>query len=243
MEDRVEIGHDVPVLRDYAFVADGFRGALVGPGGEYVWLCFPAWHDPAVFGQLIGSGGAYVVRPRQRYVWGGYYEEGSLIWHSRWVTNGGIVECREALALPADPDRVVVLRQLVGFGGRRRRRHRRGCALRLRSLAPQPVEEGGGRRIVDGIQRCRARPLGRRGGCGGGRDRRRLLLDPVGPRRRGRSVRPRARAGHHGLDRAAARRGIVVGRNFPELEDARSPARSTCRGSATSGSRLPSCTA
>ncbi len=117
MEDGAERVGTMPVLREYAFIADGWRGALVGPGGEQVWLCFPTWHDPAVFGQLIGAGGAYVVRPSERFVWGGYYEEGSLIWRSRWVTNSGIVECREALALPADPHRAIVLRQLIGLAG------------------------------------------------------------------------------------------------------------------------------
>ena len=27
------------VLRDYALIADGKRGALVGPRGDIVWLC------------------------------------------------------------------------------------------------------------------------------------------------------------------------------------------------------------
>jgi hypothetical protein len=39
-------------------------------------------------------------RPESRFVWGGYYEEGSLIWRSRWVTDEGVIECREALAFP-----------------------------------------------------------------------------------------------------------------------------------------------
>ncbi len=117
MDDGAAVDRAMPVLRDYAFIADGWRGVVVGPGGEHVWLCFPSWHDPAVLGQLIGSGGTYVVRPRERFVWGGYYEEGSLIWRSRWVTNDGIVECREAMALPSGPNGAVVLRRLVGVAG------------------------------------------------------------------------------------------------------------------------------
>jgi len=106
------------VLRDYAFIADGERGALVGPEGDLAWMCFPMWHSDGVFSELIGGDGTYAVRPRGRYVWGGYYERGSLIWRSRWVTGDGIVECREALALPARPDRAVVLRRIEVVAGR-----------------------------------------------------------------------------------------------------------------------------
>ena len=30
------------VLREYALLADGERGALVGPRGDVAWLCAPA---------------------------------------------------------------------------------------------------------------------------------------------------------------------------------------------------------
>jgi GH15 family glucan-1,4-alpha-glucosidase len=100
-------------LRDYALIADGERGALVGPHGEFPWMCAPRWDSGAVFAQLIGGSGVYAVTPAGRYVWGGYYEPGTLIWRSRWVTGDGVVECREALAFPGDPDRAVVLRRIV----------------------------------------------------------------------------------------------------------------------------------
>jgi hypothetical protein len=106
------------VLREYALLADGERGVLVGPFGDFTWMCFPRWHDDAVFGALIGGGGTYAVRPVGRFVWGGYYEPGSLIWHSRWVIDSGaIVECREALALPSRADRALVLRRVVVLQG------------------------------------------------------------------------------------------------------------------------------
>ena len=54
-----------------------------------------------------------------RFVWGGFYEEGSLIWRSRWVTRHGIIECREALAFPGDPHRAVLLRRIIAVDGRR----------------------------------------------------------------------------------------------------------------------------
>ena len=52
------------VLRDYAFIADGERGGLVGPEGDIAWLCFPRWDSDAVFSELIGGGGTYAVRQR-----------------------------------------------------------------------------------------------------------------------------------------------------------------------------------
>ncbi|MGN6663063.1 MAG: glycoside hydrolase family 15 protein [Solirubrobacterales bacterium] len=104
-------------LRDYALLADGERGVLVGPRGDFVWMCFPRWHDDAVFSSLVGGASSYTVAPRGRFVWGGYYEPDTLIWRSRWITEEGIVECREALALPARVDRAIVLRRLVAVEG------------------------------------------------------------------------------------------------------------------------------
>ena len=99
-------------LRQYALLADGERGALIGPHGNIVWMCAPLWHDDAVFSALLGGRSCYAITPVEPYVWGGYYEAGTLIWHSRWVTHGGIIESREALAFPGDPHRVVVLRRI-----------------------------------------------------------------------------------------------------------------------------------
>jgi len=101
------------VLRDYALIADGERGAIVSPRGDIVWMCAPRWDSDAVFCSLIGGEGVYAVTPAQTFVWGGYYEEGTLIWRSRWITASGITECREALAFPGDRDRVVLLRRIM----------------------------------------------------------------------------------------------------------------------------------
>ena len=101
------------VLREYALLADGERGALVGPRGDIAWMCAPQWHDDGVFSSLIGGSGCYAVTPAEpRFVWGGYYEDGSLIWRSRWITTEGVIECREALAYPADPRTAVLLRRV-----------------------------------------------------------------------------------------------------------------------------------
>lgn len=105
------------VLREYALLADGHRGALIGPRGDVCWMCAPRWDDDAVFASLIGGRSVFAITPTQRFVWGGHYEEGSLIWRSRWVTNDGIIECREALAFPGDPQRAILLRRLLAVRG------------------------------------------------------------------------------------------------------------------------------
>ena len=93
------------VLREYSLIADGERGALIGPDGAISWLCAPRWDSPAVFSGLLGGRGTYAVTPADPWhVWGGYYETGTLIWRSRWVGTSR-TECREALAMPADPHR------------------------------------------------------------------------------------------------------------------------------------------
>jgi alpha,alpha-trehalase len=105
------------VLREYALIADGERGGLIAPDGSIVWLCAPRWDSPAAFAALLGGPGRYAVTPADPwYVWGGYYEPGTLIWHSRW-TGEVRTECREALAMPADPHRVVLLRRIEAVDG------------------------------------------------------------------------------------------------------------------------------
>ncbi|MEO7125267.1 MAG: glycoside hydrolase family 15 protein [Nakamurella sp.] len=105
------------VLREYALLADGQRGAMIGPRGDVSWMCAPRWDSDAVFSSLIGGHGMYAITPVGRFVWGGSYEPGSLIWHSRWVTETGTVQCREALAFPGEPGRVVLLRRVEAIDG------------------------------------------------------------------------------------------------------------------------------
>ncbi len=106
------------VLREYALVADGERGALIGPRGDIAWLCAPRWDSDAVFSCLIGGPGVYAVTPEEpRFVWGGYYEGSTLIWRSRWITSRGFTECREALAYPGDPHTAVLLRRVEALDG------------------------------------------------------------------------------------------------------------------------------
>jgi hypothetical protein len=132
-------------LRDYALLADGERGALIGPRGDLAWLCFPSWADDGVFASLLGADGDYTVQPQGRFVWGGFYEPGTLIWRSRWITTDAIVECREALARPSRRDRAVVLRRIEVLEGSAR------LTVRLRP---------GARWGRDGVRDLRRRPDG-----------------------------------------------------------------------------------
>jgi GH15 family glucan-1,4-alpha-glucosidase len=128
------------VLREYALLADGERGALVAPDGNVAWLCFPRWDSPAVFAALLGGDGGYAVSPAVPYVWGGYYEPSTLIWRNRWVCEDAIVECREALALPARADAVVLLRRLEVHQGRARLTVRLDLRSDYGRARPQRIE-------------------------------------------------------------------------------------------------------
>ena len=116
--EELHPGLDQPhVLREYALLADGERGVLVGPRGDFVWMCFPGWDGQGVFSSLIGGGGAYQVVPEGRFVWGGFYEPGTLIWRSRWITEDSVIECREALAMQGERHKAVILRRVVALQG------------------------------------------------------------------------------------------------------------------------------
>ncbi|WP_030194241.1 glycoside hydrolase family 15 protein [Streptomyces sp. NRRL S-87] len=111
-------GHTPYPLREYALIADGERGALIDPGGAVVWMCAPRWHSDAVFSELIGGSGGFEVCPENPWrLAGGEYVDGALIRVSRWTLNDGTVECRDALAVPADPHRAVLLRRIRAVDG------------------------------------------------------------------------------------------------------------------------------
>ena len=127
------------VQSEYALLADGERGMLVGPRGDFVWMCAPRWDSDAVFSALIGGAGVYAVTPAERsFVWGGYYEPGTLIWHSRWVTTSQVIECREALGMPGDPHTAVALRRILAIDGDTAGAGAFRSAGRIRPASAQP---------------------------------------------------------------------------------------------------------
>lgn len=113
--------HPPEVLRNYALVADGERGALIGPDGDVAWMCAPRWDSDAAFSGLLGGDGIFSVTPADgRFVAHGWYLDGSLIWRSRWQLDTGTIECDNALAFPGDGDRTVFLRRIRAVGHRAR---------------------------------------------------------------------------------------------------------------------------
>lgn len=123
------------VLREHSLLADGERGAVIGPRGDIAWMCAPRWDSDGVFPSLVGGAGTYAVTPVGRFVWGGSYEDASLVWCSRWTTETGVVGCREALAFPGEPGRAVELHLAAGQS------HDRALELSEKAL-PERAEQG-----------------------------------------------------------------------------------------------------
>ncbi|MBM6623061.1 hypothetical protein JTF08_15710 [Micrococcaceae bacterium RIT802] len=115
MKDATQ--HPPEVLRNYALVADGERGALIGPDGDVAWMCAPRWDSDAVFSGLLGGAGIFSVTPvDRRSVSNGWYLDGSLLWRSRWQLDTGLIECDNALSFPGDGTRTVFLRRIRAVG-------------------------------------------------------------------------------------------------------------------------------
>lgn len=146
--------HPPEVLRNYALVADGERGALIGPDGDVAWMCAPRWDSEAVFSGLLGGAGAFSVTPvDRRCVSSGWYLDGSLVWRSRWQLDTGVIECDNALSFPGDGESAVLLRRIRAIG--------RPARLRI----VLDVRAGFGRHAMtglstrDGIRTGRSGPL------------------------------------------------------------------------------------
>lgn len=104
------------ILRMYTAIADGERGAMIGSTGNIAWMCAPRWESDACFSGLLGGPGVFAVKPNSaRFVWGGMYEERSLIWRTRWYCEDAVIDVREALAYPGDPHTAVILRRIVAI--------------------------------------------------------------------------------------------------------------------------------
>ena len=169
------IGVAPHVLREYALLADGERGVLVGPRGDFAWMCFPRWDSDACFAALIGGAGAYAVTPRSGSS-GAATTSTELIWRSRWIDRRWRRRVPRG-AGAADPAPTVRSccagssrargprgsRSSLDLRGRvRRAARRRGCAARRRGVdAPRRRTRawlGGGADAEPG-RRAGGRPL------------------------------------------------------------------------------------
>ena len=76
-----------------------------------------------------------------RFVWGGHYEESTLIWNDRWITTDSVLECRTALAFPGAAGTAVLLRRVKAVHGR------------VRVRAQMDVRADYGRRAMSRVRR------------------------------------------------------------------------------------------
>ena len=105
------------MLSEYALLADGERGIMVGPRGDFVWMCAPRWDSDAMFSALIGEAGVYAVTGDPHTA----------------------VALRRILAIDGDTQVRVFLEARAGFGHHRPSRHGR-CG----DHEPARARRGGG---------------------------------------------------------------------------------------------------
>ena len=91
------------VLREYALIADGERGALVGPPRRHLTGVRAAVGSDGVFSSLIGGGGASPSLPPEPMRLGRALRgEARSSGEGAGSPTTGVVECRDALARPAE---------------------------------------------------------------------------------------------------------------------------------------------
>jgi GH15 family glucan-1,4-alpha-glucosidase len=101
-------------IGDHALLADGRTAALVDPGGNIAWLCWPRIDSsPCLLGLLDDVvGGMFVLAPVDpgATIVERAYEPGTLILRTVWRTSGGELTVRDALACDGPPRLVRSLR-------------------------------------------------------------------------------------------------------------------------------------
>jgi GH15 family glucan-1,4-alpha-glucosidase len=88
-------------IADYGFLSDCHTGALVGPDGAIDWLCVPRFDSPSIFSALLDrSAGHFRVGPYGAFVpLARRYEPGTNVLETTWMTRGGWLVVRDALAI------------------------------------------------------------------------------------------------------------------------------------------------
>jgi alpha,alpha-trehalase len=90
-------------IADYAFLSDCHTGALVGPDGAVDWMSITRFDSPSVFTALLDrSAGQFRVGPYGVYVpLARRYLPGTNVLETTWMTRGGWIVVRDALAIGA----------------------------------------------------------------------------------------------------------------------------------------------
>jgi GH15 family glucan-1,4-alpha-glucosidase len=94
-------GSPFPPIADYAFLSDGYSGALLAPDGSIEWMGVPRFDSPSVFGALLDRrAGAFRVGP-----WGLQvplsvrYIPGTMVVETTWLCPSGWLVVRDALTV------------------------------------------------------------------------------------------------------------------------------------------------
>lgn len=89
-------------VSDYAFISDCQSAGLVSRDGSVDWLCMPRFDSPSVFCALLDEdrGGAWAIRPAEPHTVSRRYEPDTLVLITRFETDSGVLELRDALAFP-----------------------------------------------------------------------------------------------------------------------------------------------
>ena len=98
------------VLREYALLADGERGVLLSPRGDYTWMCFPRWDSDACFATLIGGQGTYAVTPQVPSA------EDDVANEFKANSCPGVVEDNSCKNIPTPPNATWVVNFVYGCG-------------------------------------------------------------------------------------------------------------------------------
>jgi GH15 family glucan-1,4-alpha-glucosidase len=88
-------------IAEYAFLSDCHTGALVGPDGAVDWMCIPRFDSPSMFTALLDrAAGQFRVGPYGVFVpLARRYLPGTNVLETTWMTRGGWLVVRDALAI------------------------------------------------------------------------------------------------------------------------------------------------
>ncbi|MEO3818466.1 glycoside hydrolase family 15 protein [Plantactinospora sp. B24E8] len=115
-------------IEEYALLADGRSGALVGRDGSVDWWCPARFDGPSVFARLLDndSGGHWFIRPDGEFDVERQYLDGTLVVRTVFTTRDGSVAITDGLALDAEArgheighyPPGLLLREVEGLSGR-----------------------------------------------------------------------------------------------------------------------------